>query len=225
MKLEIISATRKSAAEFSAKSALGLSLKRMADDSSLIARITVANRRGLPELYNDVMRQVDDRNIVVFMHDDVWIEDYYLGHRLVEALNVYDVVGIAGNRRRIPGQPSWAFVDTKGTWDERQFLSGMISHGQVPFGNIDYYGPAPAACELLDGVFLAAKKSVLLEHGVAFDTRFGFHFYDIDFCRSARSKGLRLGTWPICMTHESTGAFGSADWLSAYRAYLEKWGG
>jgi GT2 family glycosyltransferase len=213
-----------SAAEFSEKSALGLSLKRMGDDSSLVARVTVANRRGLAELYNEVLRQVGDENIVVFMHDDVWIEDFYLGLRLVEALKIYDIVGIAGNRRRLPGQPSWAFVDTQWHWDQREYLSGMIAAGKSPFGKLDYFGPVPAACELLDGVFLAAKKSVLVEHGVAFDPRFSFHFYDMDFCRSARSKGLKLGTWPICLTHESSGSFGTPHWVSAYRKYLEKWG-
>jgi len=84
-------------------------------------------------------------------------------------------------------------------------------------------GPAPAECELLDGVFLAVKKSVLRARGVRFDPAFPFHFYDLDFCRTARQQGLRLGTWPICITHQSNGGFETAQWNAGYQAYLAKW--
>jgi GT2 family glycosyltransferase len=65
----------------------------------------------------------------------------------------------------------------------------------------------PAACEILDDVLLAIRKSVLMEHDLRFDMRFDFHFYDLDFCREARESGLTLGTWPIAITHQSGGAF------------------
>jgi hypothetical protein len=60
-------------------------------------------------------------------------------------------------------------------------------------------------------------------HQLRFDTRFAFHFYDMDFCRQAESKGLRMGTWPISVVHESKGAFGNAAWQQAYGRYLEKY--
>ena len=103
-------------------------------------------------------------------------------------------------------------------------LSGAVAHGKMPFGGIQVYGAAPAECELLDGVLLAARKSVLAGRGVSFDPRFDFHFYDLDFCRTARGRGLRLGTWPICLTHQSGGAFGTESWKQGYQKYLEKWG-
>jgi GT2 family glycosyltransferase len=64
----------------------------------------------------------------------------------------------------------------------------------------------------------------LQEHNVRFDPRFDFHFYDLDFCRTARQKGLRLGTWPICVTHQGKGAFGTPEWRRNHQAYLTKWG-
>ena len=88
---------------------------------------------------------------------------------------------------------------------------------------MSFYGPTPVPCELLDGVFLAARKSTLLDSGVRFDPRFNFHFYDMDFCRSARQAGLTLGTWPIVLTHKSPGNFGP-DWHHGLTIYLEKWG-
>jgi GT2 family glycosyltransferase len=45
----------------------------------------------------------------------------------------------------------------------------------------------------------------------------------MDFCRTARLAGLRLGTWPICLTHQSGGAFGSGRWNAQYRLYQRKW--
>ena len=221
--IEIVSATRLPESDFWSKAALGLSLKRLARDRRLIPHIAFGNRRGLPEIYNARIMARDGHDFVVFMHDDVWIDDYFLAERVIAALSTLDVVGVAGNRRRVKGQPGWAFVNEKRTWDVKSNLSGRVAHGPRPFGKISYYGVIPAACEMLDGVFLAARRSRLVENGVLFDTRFEFHFYDMDFCRSARQKGLRLGTWPICLTHQSGGKFGKSTWNEMYRLYREKW--
>ena len=222
--IEIVSATRLSEADFWNKSPLGWSLRRLERDGRLAARVAFANRRGLPDVFNERISAADSRDLLVFMHDDVWIDDYFLVDRVVEGLRAYDVIGVAGNRRRVPRQPGWAFVDGMLTWDDRANLSGAVAHGTRPFGGVSVFGPVPAECELLDGVLLAASKGVLQANGVLFDPRFDFHFYDVDFCRSARQRGLRLGTWPICLTHQSGGAFGTKAWAEKYRAYLEKWG-
>jgi GT2 family glycosyltransferase len=159
------------------------------------------------------------------MHDDVWIDDIFFVERVLEGLAVYDVIGVAGNRRRVPGQSAWAFIDQKRTWDRRENLAGNIAHGKRPFGKLaNYTDTVSAECELLDGVFLAARRATLVERGVAFDPRFDFHFYDMDFCRSARKAGLRLGTWPISLTHQSGGDFTADAWAQKYRLYIEKWG-
>jgi GT2 family glycosyltransferase len=224
MKVEIISATRKSAADFRDDSALGISLQRLAHDRQLVPRIATANARGLPDVYNASLDAAAGDSIVVFMHDDVWIDDHFFSQRIAEGLERFDVIGVAGNRRRISGQPAWLFVDPKFTWDQRENLTGSIGHGQHPCGSITCFGAAPAACELIDGVFLAARKSVLEDNEISFDPRFDFHFYDMDFCRVARQRGLKLGTWPICLTHQSTGGFASESWRKGYNLYLSKWG-
>jgi len=222
--IEVVSATRLAADDFGGMSALGHSLRRLAFDARVSAAIAFANRLGLPHVYNSRITSPDGGELLVFVHDDVWIEDHFFADRIIEGLRHFDVIGVAGNRRRVAGQPAWAFVDPKLTWDERANLSGAVAHGAQPFGAVSYFGAVPAACELLDGVFLAARKSVLLAHDVTFDPQFDFHFYDMDFCRRARQQGLRLGTWPIALTHLSGGAFGSAPWQEKYRAYLAKWG-
>jgi hypothetical protein len=224
MKIEIICATRLTEGDFRDKSALGVSLRRLPDDGRLLAKIAVNNGRGLPDVYNEQLMAADDEHIVAFMHDDVWIDDFFFTQRIIEGLEKYDVIGIAGNRRRVVQQPGWLFIDSRFTWDKNENLSGAIAHGQQPFGSISRFGDTPGACELLDGVFLAARKSTLMEKNCLFDPRFDFNFYDMDFCRTARQKGLTLGTWPICLTHQSEGRFDNARWQKSFRVYIDKWG-
>jgi GT2 family glycosyltransferase len=224
--IEIISATRLPEDEFWKKSALGVSLRRLASDARLRGQVAFSNQYGLPGIFNARILAADSPELLVFVHDDVWIDDYFLADRVIEGLETYDVIGVAGNRRRLPHQPAWGWVaaDSRFTWDDKAKLSGCIAHGSGPFGTVSFFGAAPADCELLDGVFLAARKSALKAGGVLFDPAFEFHFYDLDFCRSARQRGLRLGTWPICLTHQSAGAFRTEKWLEKYEDYIDKWG-
>lgn len=222
--IEIVSATRLSVEDFGGRSALGRSLRRLAFDARLSAAIAFVNRLGLPHVYNSRIATPDGSDFLVFIHDDVWIDDHFFADRVIEALARFDVIGVAGNRRRVDGQPSWAFVSPQLQPDDSANLSGAVAHGRQPFGAVSWYGPSPAECELLDGVLIAARRSALLARDVRFDPRFDFHFYDLDFCRSARERGLSLGTWPIAITHCSGGSFGSVSWQQGYEAYIGKWG-
>ena len=224
MDVYIVSATRRSPGEFQSSTALGKSLLRVAHDGRMQVRVATSNTRGLPVVYNELLDQLPDDCVVVFMHDDVWIDDYFMIQRVFDGLEKYDVIGLAGNRRRIPGQPAWHFANMQFEWDQPQHLSGSIAHGDDPGGEVQFYGKVPAACELLDGVFLAANKKTLTKKNVRFDPLFDFHFYDLDFCRTARQKGLRLGTWPICVTHKGKSIFGTSEWRRNHAAYVAKWG-
>ena len=227
MKIEVVSATRKSSDEFWKSSALGISLNRIAFDHAFTPRIAYQNQKGLPSVYNDAIVTAQADSYIVFIHDDVWIDDYYLSQRVSEGLRQYDVIGVAGNRRRASRQPAWHLIGetlTSGlTWDDRANLSGAIGQGENPFGKITRFGEAPQKCELLDGLFLAAKTSALIEKNCHFDPQFDFHFYDMDFCRSARQRGLTLGTWPICLTHQSVGSIASEEWAKGCLKYRAKW--
>jgi GT2 family glycosyltransferase len=222
--IEFVCATRLDEAAFRERSALALSIRRL-NDPRLHLTVAFANRRPLAEVYNAAIESGPERDVVVFLHDDLWLDDFFILERIVSGLAQFDVIGIVGNRRRRQGQRGWAFVSAPGDRDDPQFLSGRIAQAEHPCGQVYYFGPAPASCELLDGVFLATRKSLLLQHGVRFDARFAFHCYDLDFCRGATAKGLRLGTWPICLTHQSHGEFASDAWKAASEAYLAKWAG
>jgi GT2 family glycosyltransferase len=223
--LRVISATRRSEEAFWAESALGQSLA--AHGSDTVVDVAFDNRAGLPAVYNAGLARCRSGERVLFVHDDVWLDDADWRSRIEQGLQAYDVIGVAGNRRRLPGQPGWSFLGRnehgKYLIDVTQ-LSGAIREGREAHGELTQFGPAPADCELLDGVLLAADVDALRRGGVSFDERFAFHFYDLDFCRTARAAGLRLGTWPIGLTHQSEGAFKSGAWEEGLAAYFDKWG-
>lgn len=221
--IHVVSATRMTQQAFWSEGALGLSLRRLADPR-LLPWIAYENRTGLPEIYNQLLAPGGPQGSVVFVHDDLWLDDPLFGDRIEAGLARFDVIGLAGNRRRVPRQPSWAFVDDSFRWDAPSNLSGSVGHGPASFGRQTRYGATPAACELLDGVLLAADAQTLRERGCRFDPRFRFHFYDLDFCRTARALDLSLGTWAIGVTHQSGGAFGTPAWREGWRDYVAKWG-
>jgi hypothetical protein len=222
--IEIVSATRHNEQFFWNHSPLGISLRRLSFDMRLEPFITFENQIGIGEIYNHRINSITSHDVLVFIHDDVWIDDFFLADHILQGLEQYNIIGVAGNRRRVPYQPSWIFLDDKFTWDEKKNLSGAVAHGPAPFGQVTFYGKVPATCELLDGVLLAARKSKLKAADVTFDPVFKFHFYDLDFCRTARHSELRLGTWNIAVTHTSEGSFGSEEWKNMYANYLRKWG-
>ena len=222
--IDVVSATRLPEDRFWSESALGQSLRRLAFDLRLRPRISFENRRGLPEVYNAALAAPDCAPSVVFVHDDVWLDDHFFAARILDGLQAFDIIGLAGNRRCPPGHVGWGVIGESLAWDDLAHLTGIIAHGMHPCGPVSCFGAVPAECELLDGVLLAANAQALRDKAVRFDPQFDFHFYDLDFCRAARRAGLRLGTWPVAVTHQSGGAFGSPQWSQLLRAYQQKWG-
>ena len=220
--IHLVCATRLDENAFWSEAALAHSLRRLGDPR-IRPMVAFKNTRGLPDVYNEALDSQGMEEVIAFIHDDVWIEDAFFVERIFSGLSQFDVIGLTGSRKRREHQMAWSFVSDPAIRDD-EYLSGRISQGESPCGRISYFGPAPAPCELLDGVFLAARRKTLVESAVRFDPRFPFHYYDMDFCRAAVATGLRLGTWPISVTHQSRGSFLSAAWRAASARYFEKWG-
>ena len=223
MVLRFVTATRDSLEVFKKNSPLVRSLERVSQTCFVDLDVVPYNRAPLALSYNAAIARAAKDDLLVFIHDDVWIDDWYIALRLQEALEVFDVVGVAGNTRRQAQQEGWLIQP--GTREkDLSHVSGGVSHGTPLTGQIAMFGTSPQPARLLDGVMLAAKAAVLQNAGVQFDPLFAFHFYDTDFCRSCEAKGLRLGTWPLALTHQSAGAWQSEDWNHAFQLYLTKWG-
>ncbi len=223
--IQVVCATRQAEKHFWRDTALGKSLKPWLSHPSISAQIAFSNRDGLPKVYNRQLDRDDGSDVLAFVHDDVWLDDGEWIAKLRLAFERFDIVGVAGNRRISRQQPAWLFraMDGDKFILDGEYLSGSIGHAAQARGPVSHYGPAPVACELLDGVFLAVRRAVVRQARLRFDERFDFHFYDLDFCRQARAAGLGLGTWPIALTHQSAGAFGSPGWKQGHERYREKW--
>lgn len=223
--VEVVFATRKSNEEFWSSAPLGVSLQRLKVPFSCVYRIWDRNVVGLSEIYNQSIRAAHPDAALIFIHDDVWIDDHYFYERVYEGLMCFDVVGVAGSKVRDPYQLSWGYhASLEGPVWRQEHTSGRVAHGNRYCGPISDWGPVPSSVVLLDGVLLAAKKRTLVENNVSFDPQFQFHMYDMDFCRTAVNAGLRLATWPISITHESQGSFFSDKWKEMYALYIKKWG-
>lgn len=225
--LLIVSASRESPQLFMTETALGRSVARLKSQGvDLRLMATCDNKASLASVYNRALTKDYLGHIIAFVHDDVWIDDVFLAEHLHDALSRHDVVGVAGNRNRLPLQAAWPFPVKKGEWDRRDNLLGAVAHevaGKNSPEQVTSYGAARGSARLMDGVLLAVRGSVAIPAGLRFDESFPFHFYDLDFCRSAEVRGLRLGVWPLAITHQSGGNFSSLDWHAAWASYASKW--
>ncbi len=239
----LVSSTRLSERDFWQSSLLGRSLRLFPDAlrPELHIRFDNHGEWGLPEIYNRAIEDCPVEKNLLFVHDDVFLHDPFLQHRLDEALCLWDVVGLAGSRGSDLSQPSWGLgFDEQGKpvgWQAPKAgfaLSGAVSHvsryrepGEhrytAPAPILGVYGALPAECDLLDGLFLAVNAALIKEWNVRFEERLRFHLYDLDFCRAAKKKNLHLSTWPILCSHGSGGNFDSEEFRAASRIYLEKW--
>lgn len=212
--LQFVVASQVSRESFLTDTALGRSVRRLLHSSDVSLRLWAANTRGLSELYNTAIEDETTPEYVVFLHDDIYIEDFFIYDRVVEGLSQYDVLGLAGSLYQ-PGQVRWG--QTKGG------SAGAVAQGPDPLGKVYRFGPNSAPVDLLDGLFIAAKTETLRRSGVRFDPAFKFHFYDLDFSLTAKRAGLRVGVWPISVTHQSRGNFKSTEWLEGSVQFAEKW--
>lgn len=224
-KIRFVVATRETKENFFSRTAMGkyLSLYNL---PFVELHLQDQNSLGLPVIYNRAIEaSKSSPAILVFVHDDVHLCDFFWPDRIFDSLDQFQLVGLAGNKRRVPNQPSWAFIDAKLTWDSPENLSGVVGHGQgFPPANLSNFGAPCQEVKMLDGLMLIARSETLVEGGLRFDEDFAFDFYDLDMCRQAEIKGIKMGTWSISVVHESGGNFGSPPWCAAYDKYLKKWG-
>jgi hypothetical protein len=221
--ITLVSATRHNSTDFYEQSALGRSLRTYAA-FGVKSLVFFENRRGLGACYNEAVAQIEnDEEIIVFVHDDVTLADFFWVDKLLFGFSKFEVLGLAGNKRRVARQPAWAFIDDKFTWDDRANLSGIVGHGDGFPCTLSVYGDVMQPLKLLDGVLLAVRKKTLARNGIQFDEQFKFHFYDMDICRQFEEKKISMGTVPLGVIHASGGAFGGPEWRAGYETYLEKW--
>lgn len=220
--LLIVSATR---SENSKDTRLGSCTNALSSQASF--KFVTKNTRGLPAVYNDYFTKkiADKHDIVVFCHDDLYIDDNKLRGKLYKSMFVdkYDIVGLAGASTCTIDKATptlWHLMSDRNTWSGTVFHPAGKDTNQVMSTT---YGPTPSRCLTLDGLFLAVNIKRAREAKWKFNTEFDFHHYDIASCLDANEKQLKLGTCMIHAVHDSPGLMSIEDenWKKSSEKFLK----
>lgn len=201
-------------------------------------KIAFRNGDGLSKVYNSVLNgdSVKMYDYVVFMHDDIWINDVLVFDKISDAANSFGLIGVCGGK----GWEAQSDESKPNIWtiaSRNAGMSGFMIHscdksmlqnsksttyrGKVLFAS--NYGDCPAPVLTIDGSFMCMTRGAI-ESGLRFDERFSFHFYDMDVSFSAFVGGIKAGTSAICLTHESLGAsVAQTEFMESQKKFLEKW--
>jgi hypothetical protein len=173
------------------------------------------NKIGLPKLYNSFLKEQYSDKKIIFLHDDVLIEDLFLEEKLDIAFEKYDVVGLAGTKKcDLKKPPAWHLMA------DRQDFVGEVAHSKDKTYWTTVFGPTDSRTLIIDGLFIAVSVKKLLETNTRFDENFDFHHYDITFCLNANKNKVKIGVYPIKVTHFGLGdSMNTQEWLNSAQKF------
>jgi hypothetical protein len=159
------------------------------------------NKKGLSECYNSVLKDSNNADkVVLFVHDDVVLEDLFLYEKLINS--PYSITGLAGAKtfNKSIDKLAWHLAA------DRNSFVGEVAHvkpGGVTWTTV--FGSTPSRALTVDGLFISCKVKDLIEKDLYFDEDFSFHFYDLAFCMKANAKKVLCGVLPIRVIHHGLG--------------------
>lgn len=211
---KIVCATPKNKQQFLENSQLSLFL----DKSGLFSKSTIVydNKEGLPKIYNSFINETNRDKYLIFVHDDVLIEDLFFEEKINLAFEKYDIVGLAGTKKcNLESEISaWHLMSDKNDW------VGEVAHSKNKQYWTTVFGPSDSRALLLDGLFIAVNTQKLLDSKTFFDENFIFHHYDISFCLKANKNKLKMGVYPIKVTHFGMGdSMLSEEWRASANTF------
>jgi hypothetical protein len=181
--------------------------------------------------YNLIIDEVKDRDdleALVLMHQDAEILDEDFCKRLRESLEDPDVaiVGCAGSKgvRSIAwweGSVQWASFEHRFADHGGGSIKGPTWHRD----NLPVYGHL-GEVDTIDGFVICMSPWAV--RNLRFDEALGqFHGYDFDICLQAREKGKKVVVQDMQVVHHhSLDLIGDLDgWIEAHIKVAEKWDG
>jgi hypothetical protein len=178
--------------------------------------IVYENKEGLSKTYNNFITEKNHNKRLIFVHDDVIIEDLFWQEKLTLAFEKYDIVGLAGSKKCDLSSSifAWHLMCPK------EELVGEVSHAHQKKIWTTVFGPTESRALILDGLFLAVDVKKLLETNTRFDENFNFHHYDITFCLNANKNKLKMGVYPIRVVHFGLGdSMNSQEWQESAKKF------
>ncbi len=179
--------------------------------------IHIADASSLCEGYNRGIARATGE-LIVMCHDDIRILSPDFAAKLRAYLAMYDLIGVAGTTRA--SGPSWGWSGRPHTycWVSQVFLNTHCRDNGPVTLLIGAYGPVVQDAQMLDGVFLAARRSLVQTLGFDAATFDRFHFYDLDFSYRAHLAGAKVAIClDIALFHDSAGNYDKEYWRYADR--------
>lgn len=177
------------------------SLKKQVENNSNVDFFVISNNQeGLSKQYNKVLKDPKHKDkIVLFVHDDVELNDLFLYEKLINS--PYSITGLAGatSFNKLADKLAWHLAAPKHTY------VGEVAHSDKSRVWTTVFGPVPSRALTLDGLFLSVKINDVTEKELLFDEEFNFHFYDIAFCLRANQKQITCGVLPVYVVHYGLG--------------------
>lgn len=181
------------------------------------------NKKSLFKVYNQFIDEAlaRDTDWIVLMHDDIELEVTDVCERILNT--GYDVVGVAGTTKAELKSPAlWHLM---GGGFQGGNLRGAVAHGSSRELHMTGFGPYPARCIMIDGVFMAISRKVFEQ--IKFDESCPskFHFYDLSYSMECHLAGFKVGVGNIPLIHSSPGLREFTDeWKAGEKWFLEKYG-
>lgn len=181
------------------------------------------NKEGLSKVYNKFLEDPKYlKDILLFVHDDVELEDMFLVEKLRES--PYEVTGLAGTKKADLSKPSgWHLMSNKEDW------VGEVAHAESTKETTKIwttsFGPTNSRALLIDGLFIAVDVKALKDKSVKFNEKFEFHHYDLAFCLECNKAKVKIGVLPIRVIHHGLGdSMLSEDWKISAEIFKQTYG-
>ena len=222
MKITLVTASQKSKIE---DTWLGQSIAQFDPKFALFHKVIFYgdNKQPLSLLYNQAIdsSRNDNADIIIFVHDDVYINCSDFIRRVIKYTQMYTVFGLAGTEKATIKEPAlWHLMGG------RENLRGCVAHGlyTTEYGYTSF-GHLPARALLIDGVFIGVNLKTLPE-SIRFDENIPskFHYYDLCFSLDCSLNKVVVGVGDIPIVHKSPGLSGvSAEWIAGQQYFLSKY--
>jgi len=177
--------------------------------------IIALKANGICEAYNLILEKfnrANDAEILVLMHDDLyilddkWVEKLRLHFKITPSAGIAGIAGATGIR----SLEWWASPHTFGQLHEsRGFLS---------------LGERRSEVDAVDGCFMALTPNATKTTSFDEEAFPHFHGYDIDFCLSAKSNNIKTHVIPLEAFHATKGGYGDIEaFKTANHNFIQKW--
>ena len=133
----------------------------MSWDMSKIAWVT-NNTQGLSKCYNTIFnKHCNNYDCIVYVHDDVYIDDAKLTEKLYAASHTlkYDIIGLAGTLNPAIKYPAlWHIM---GKREDHRGYAGHITDAGEKF--MTGFGITPSRVAIADGLFIAVNTKPAMQ--------------------------------------------------------------